>query len=124
LVDERHSGGSETESDAELRLLRMLEAHGLPKPTVQHEIHDVDGRLVARVDFAYPELEIAIEYDSYEHHVGKVALVRDGARRNTMVALGWPPITATAADLRNQAHRLAVDLRRARALRSGVGEGE
>jgi very-short-patch-repair endonuclease len=76
--------------------------------------------LVARVDFAYPDLKIAIEYDSYEHHTGKAALDRDGARRNAVVAAGWLPVTATAADIRNQGRRLANDLRRARALRSGV----
>ena len=111
---------STSESEAERRLLRILERHGLPTPVAQFEVRDHDGRLVARVDFAYPELKIAIEYDSYEHHVGKAALDRDGARRNAVVALGWLPITATAADLRNQGHRLANDVRRARALRSGV----
>ncbi len=72
------------------------------------------GNLVARVDFAYPELRIAIEYDSYEHHTGKVALVRDSARRNAVVALGWAPIAATDADLRQGGDHLAQSLRRAR----------
>lgn len=116
--------GAVTESEAERRLLQILEHHGLPRPDVQHEIRDDAGRLIARVDFAYPGLKIAIEYDSYEHHVGKEALDRDGARRNSIVALGWLPITATAADLRNQGQRLAADVRRARALRSGVNADE
>jgi hypothetical protein len=118
LLVERQDGVSE--SDAERRLLGMLEREGLPRPVVQHEIRDDDGRLVARVDLAYPDLKIAIEYDSYEHHTGKVALVRDGARRNAVVALGWLPITATAADLRDRGRRLADDVRRARRLRSVV----
>ena len=57
---------------------------------------DTDGRLVARVDFAYPERKIAIEYDSYAHHLGTDAHDRDSARRNAIVALDWRPITATA----------------------------
>jgi very-short-patch-repair endonuclease len=121
LLDDR---GVVTESEGERLLLRMLERHGLPRPVVQFEIRDDDGHLVARVDFAYPDLKIAIEYDSYEHHVGNAALVRDGARRNAVIARGWLPITATAADLRNEGHRLAFDLRRARALRSGVAADE
>jgi hypothetical protein len=109
-----------TESEAELRLLRLIERLGFPSPLPQYEIRDDDGRLVARVDFAYPELKIAIEYDSYAHHLGKEAHDRDGARRNAVVGLGWLPITATAADVRRGGRRLAIDLRRARALRTGV----
>jgi very-short-patch-repair endonuclease len=112
-----------TGSEAEAQLVRLLERQGLPRPVAQYEIRD-DARFVARVDFAYPELRIAIEYDSYEHHVGKQALVRDGARRNAVVALGWLPITATAADLRDGARRLALEIRRARTLRSGVAQHE
>ena len=121
LLAERDGSGSE--SEAERRLLGILRSRGFPTPITQYEIRD-DGRLIARVDFAYPELKIAIEYDSYAHHVGKAALDRDGARRNAIVALGWLPITATAADLRNRGHRLAADLGRARALRSVVAKPE
>jgi very-short-patch-repair endonuclease len=113
-----------TGSEAESRLLRLLERQGLPRPAVQYEIRAADGSLVARVDFAYPDLRIAIEYDSYEHHLAKAALVRDGARRNAVASLGWLPITATAADLRDGARRLAADIRRARALRSDVATRE
>ena len=113
-----------TESDAERLVMRLLAEHGLPAPAPQHEIRDQWGHLVARVDFAYPDLKIAIEYDSYAHHVSKDALVRDSARRNAIVALGWLPITATANDLRNGGHRLALDLQRARALRTGVISAE
>ncbi len=113
-----------TESEAERRLLQLLKRQGLPEPVVQHEILDDEGRFVARVDFAYPDLRIAIEYDSYEHHMGTVAHEHDGARRNAVLAVGWYPVTATAADLRGDGRRLAHDIRRARALRSGVELGE
>ena len=111
-------------SERERLLLRLLRRHGFPKPTPQLEIRDGDGRLVARPDFAYPDLKIAIEYESYRHHVGKAALVRDTARRNAVVALGWAPIAATAEDLRTGGHQLASDLWRARSHRSGVNAGE
>jgi hypothetical protein len=113
-----------TESEGELRLLRALERLGFPTPVPQFEIRDEDGRLVARVDFAYPDLKIAIEYDSYAHHLGTDAHDRDAARRNALLGLKWYPITATAADLRNGGHRLAIDLRLARAQRTGVGAHE
>lgn len=119
------SNPAQTESEAEHLVMRLLAKHGLPAPIPQYEIRRADGTLAARVDFAYPELKIAIEYDSYAHHLGTEAHDRDGARRNAIVGMEWRPITATAADLRNGGHRLANDVAHARASRSGVnGAGE
>ncbi len=118
------SSRAQTESEAEHLILRLLTKQGLPAPTPQYEIRHADGALVARVDFAYPDLKIAIEYDSYAHHLGTDAHDRDGARRNTILGLGWYPITATGADLRNGGHRLANEILQARALRSGVTGAE
>ncbi len=103
-----------TESEAEQLVLRLIANHGLPAPVPQYEIRRPDRSLAARVDFAYPDLKIAIEYDSYAHHLGTEAHDRDGARRNAIVRLGWTPITATAADLRNGGYRLASDIADAR----------
>jgi very-short-patch-repair endonuclease len=120
VLDLHRATPAQTESEAEHLILRLIANHGLPAPTPQYEIRRGDGSFVARVDFAYPELRIAIEYDSYAHHLGTEAHDRDGARRNAIVKVGWYPITATAADLRNGGHRLARDIADARALRSGV----
>jgi very-short-patch-repair endonuclease len=111
---------AQTESEAEHLVLRLIEKHGLPTPVPQFEIRRPDGGLVARVDFAYPDLQIAIEYDSYAHHLGTEAHDHDGTRRNAVLRAGWYPITATAADLRNGGHELALEIADARALRSGV----
>ena len=43
---------------------------------------------------------------------GKVALVRDSARRNAMVGSGQTVLTATVEDLRDHAARLAAEIRR------------
>ena len=80
-----------TESDAEHRVAAPPRATGFPTPVPQYEIRDTDGRLVARVDFAYPERKIAIEYDSYAHHLGTDAHDRDSARRNAIVGAGVAP---------------------------------
>jgi hypothetical protein len=103
-----------SESERERLLFRMLRRHGFPLPAPQYEILDEAGNLVARPDFAYPDLKIAIEYESFQEHTGKLALVRDSARRNAVVALGWAPIAATAVDLRRGGNQLADALRRAR----------
>ncbi len=119
-LESHHATPAQTESEAEHLVLRLIEKHGLPAPIPQYEIRRSDGTLAAHVDFAYPDLKIAIEYDSYAHHLGTEAHDRDGARRNAMVSLGWMPITATAADLRNGGQQLARAVAEARALRSGV----
>jgi hypothetical protein len=86
------------ESAMETKLKRLLRRHGLPTPVFQYVIRDGD-RFVARVDAAYPDRHIAIEFDSYEHHTGTLALVRDTDRRNRLMQIGWNTVTFTSADL-------------------------
>jgi very-short-patch-repair endonuclease len=83
----------------ETRLKQLLRRHGFPTPVFQYEIWH-DGRFVARVDAAYPEHRIAIEYDSYEHHTGTLAHVRDNDRRNVLRRIEWQPVAFTAVDIR------------------------
>jgi very-short-patch-repair endonuclease len=98
-VVERHSAeAGMTESVMETRLKQLLRRHGLAVPKFQYEVR-AGHRFVARVDAAYPEHRIAIEYDSYEHHTGRAAHVRDSRRRNALVGMGWYVISVTAADI-------------------------
>lgn len=105
IIDERDPNRRLTESTMELHLLQVLRAHGLPEPVTQHEIVH-RGRFVARVDAAYPDLLIALEYESLDWHTGKAALIRDSARRNAVVAAGWCPVAVTVEDLRSGGHRV------------------
>jgi very-short-patch-repair endonuclease len=99
------------ESPPERILARALVRQGLPNPVRQFVVRGVDDRFVARVDLAYPEQKILIEYDSYQEHVGKAALARDSARRNALTALGYTTLTATAVDVNDGAQRLAEAVR-------------
>jgi hypothetical protein len=81
LLDARSPGRKPTESEMETMLVQVLRRHGFPEPFTQYKIRCA-GRFVARVDAAYPEWRIAIEYDSYEYHAGRKAHDRDNARRN------------------------------------------
>jgi hypothetical protein len=110
ILDERAPHEATPESDMETFLRRVLLRHGLPAPVPQYVVR-YHGRFVARVDFAYPEERIAVEYESYEHHTGKVALVRDSARRNQLIAADWTVVTATMRDLRAGGHELAATIR-------------
>jgi hypothetical protein len=88
-----------TESVMETRLLQALRAGGLPEPTVQYEVWQ-GGAFVGRVDAAYRDERIAIEYDSDEFHSGRSATRRDRSRRHALIAAGWLPIDVGPEDLR------------------------
>jgi hypothetical protein len=97
-IVETRSPGAPAESRQERRMARMLVRNGLPEPVLQYEVRDGTA-FVARVDAAYPRWRIAVEYESYEHHTGRVALVRDNDRRHRLRRAGWDCIGVTAVDL-------------------------
>ena len=104
-----------TDSEREAMLIDVLRANGLPEAVRQFVIRDEQGIFVGRVDVAYPDQRIAMEYDSYQEHVGKQQLVRDSRRRNAISALGWTVLVATAEDVRlGSAQAFVSAVRRAR----------
>ncbi|HEX9506245.1 MAG TPA: hypothetical protein VGA62_09605, partial [Acidimicrobiia bacterium] len=88
-----------------------LVQQGLPAPATQFEVREPSGALVARTDLAYPQWRLVIEYDSFQEHVGKVAMVHDAARRNAISRAGFTPLTATHADITDRARQLARTIR-------------
>jgi very-short-patch-repair endonuclease len=91
-------GGQPAESVLELKLVRLLRRHRLPEPARQFSVHR-EGRVLARLDFAYPEIKLAIETDGYRHHGDVAAWGRDLARRNALTASGWQLIHVTWTDV-------------------------
>ena len=102
------------ESVPERLLADMLVRHGLPTPVHQFVVRDELGGFVARVDLAYPEWMIVIEYDSVEHHTGTAAHIRDATRRDAIGDQHYAVLTATVADLRDRGERLARRIERRR----------
>jgi hypothetical protein len=88
----------QAESPQETRLRLVLVHAGLPSPVAQFRVFDEEG-FIARVDFAYPELRIAIEYDGLWHGE-REAFLSDRGRLNRLVAAGWIVLHVTLADLR------------------------
>jgi very-short-patch-repair endonuclease len=89
-----------TESEMETLLLRVIRENGLPEPVAQHDVVDARGHFVARVDAAYPDERIAIEYDSKQEHSDEFQIAHDAKRRNMLQALGYSVVSARHADLR------------------------
>jgi hypothetical protein len=93
------------ESPQESRLRLVLIAGGLPRPVCQHEVYDGSGAFVARLDLAYPDLKLAIEYEG-DHHRGREVFQRDLRRINRLRALGWTVLRFGAADIYREPIRI------------------
>jgi len=76
------------ESVLETRFLQLVRSAGLPEPVGQYQVR-ANGSVVARLDFAYPRSQIAIELDGAAYHSGEIARQRDRRRDNQLGALGW-----------------------------------
>jgi hypothetical protein len=93
LVD----GRSESPPESWVRVACVL--GGLPAPVPQYDVVH-EGTWLARVDLAWPEARLAVEYEG-EHHFHGLQIVRDDVRLGRLVAAGWRVIRLSAADLRD-----------------------
>ena len=100
----------ESPKETETRLL--IRGAGLAEPIVQYEVR-ADGRFVARVDLAYPELKIAIEYEGDGHRTDKQQWRTDIRRQRDLEEQGWIVIRLTQADLDDGGATLLARLRSA-----------
>jgi len=96
------------ESPLEARFVHLCWLTGLPMPTPQVEIRDRGGRLIGRVDFAWPELGVFAELDGKEKYVKYLrpgesiadAVAREKAREDRIREVtGWRCVRLTWADL-------------------------
>lgn len=98
ILEARGRDTSPSESVLETKFERLLRNSGYPRPTRQYEV-TIGGRVVARLDFAYPEQRLAIELDGFAYHSGRQAWQRDLRRQNLLIQLGWKILRFTWADV-------------------------
>jgi very-short-patch-repair endonuclease len=89
--------GAESPRETWLRLL--LGRGGLPPLRTQFEVLD-DGRFVARLDMAWPDLLVAVEYDGEQHRTDRRQYIRDLRRLESLERLGWIVVRVVAGDSR------------------------
>lgn len=94
----------------ESRVAAFFRRHHLPKPVFQHAVR-CDGRFLARVDFAYPEWLLAIEFDGHDAHRTPAQLQRDLTRQNLLVMAGWTVLRFTWADVVQRPEMVADTIR-------------
>jgi uncharacterized protein DUF559 len=97
------------ESPMETRLRLALSRAGLPRPVLQHEVRTRSGAFVARLDLAYVDARLVVEYDG-ECHLDPDAVRRDLRRQNAPRALGWSLLRFTADDVLRSPARLVAQV--------------
>lgn len=102
LVDGR------AESVAESRLRYICWAQHLPAPEVNYEIRDRSGKVIARVDLAWPHLGVFVEFDGLEKYqrsrrqeeTPAQCVERERRREARIIELtGWRVVRVVWADL-------------------------
>jgi len=88
-----------SESPMETRTRILIVDAGLPTPEVQYEVLDQWGRVIARLDLAYPDCRLGLEYDGLVAHTGLSAFDRDRERQNELIAAGWRLLRFVARDV-------------------------
>jgi hypothetical protein len=100
-----------TDSDFELLVITSMVERGLPEPVLHHKVF-ADGRFVAEVDLAYPELRIAVELDG-RVHLREDVWERDLPRQNDLVLLGWTVLRFSWARFSRDPDRVINEIRAA-----------
>lgn len=107
---------AESPMESEARLT-MIDS-GLPIPELQYEVVDGNGQLRC-LDFAWPDLRVAVEYDGVDWHTEPDALRNDRRRQLALQDVGWTVIAIVFDDVRHRASdfvaRIDRQLRHARA---------
>lgn len=106
------SDGAQTRSGVEIAALQALVKGGLPRPVLAYRVHDTQGRFIAEVDLAYPELKLAIEIDGYRWHSTPAQKRADEERQNRLILAGWTVLRFSAAEVRHDPEVLATTVSR------------
>ncbi|MEG3633576.1 endonuclease domain-containing protein [Micromonospora palythoicola] len=113
-VVELADAGAESIPESRLRVRIMLA--GLPRPVTQFVVTR-RGRFVARVDLAWPELRVAVEYDGLWHDDPE-QFHRDRRRLNRILGEDWIVLHVTAKRMRDDFDGFLAELRHALAHRA------
>jgi very-short-patch-repair endonuclease len=104
-------------TELETIVRRWLRAFSFPDPVFQFYVNLPDYGS-SYLDFAYPDVLVGIEADSYAFHSGREAFERDRRRLSEFASLGWIIIQTTSREIECQPERPANRLRRALVQRS------
>jgi hypothetical protein len=109
LLAERLSGKRPSETGLEDELIEVFRRYGLPEPVRQYVLPLPEGG-TARFDAAYPELLLGFEADGDKYHRGLLDRMRDEARDEQCVRLGWTVRRYGTDDIRGRPAGIADEV--------------
>ncbi|HSJ27711.1 MAG TPA: type IV toxin-antitoxin system AbiEi family antitoxin domain-containing protein [Acidimicrobiia bacterium] len=107
-VIEVRSGPAHSGTVLERQGRRVISEAGLPAPLPEHPVPWTTGR---RFDDAYPDLRLAIEWDSRRFHGQLASFEADRARDRDAAIHGWRILRFTWDDVTRHPHRIVDALR-------------
>lgn len=105
VLAERQPGHAPGDSQREADLVALLARSDLPAPVLGHRVRV--GRRTYKLDLAWPEIRVALEFDGWDTHRTFTAFHRDRDRLRRLVAAGWTIVPVTS---RTDLHELLADL--------------
>jgi hypothetical protein len=89
----------------------LIHEAGLPTPVLQHVVR-AGGRFLGKVDLAWPDRRVIVEFDGDVHRDRRV-FVDDVRRQNGLVLAGWTVLRFTSADLLGRPEQVLATIRAA-----------
>ena len=111
VLEERVLGDSVSDSELEKRVAELLRRAGLPAAVFHYVVRTHAGLFLAEVDFAYPEIKLAIEVDGFGAHGTPRAMAKDFVRQNGLVPYGWRVLRFTWRQVTRQPEMVAKAIR-------------
>jgi very-short-patch-repair endonuclease len=109
-----HFAGEPVAGVFEARMARLLGEQRLPAAVPEYRVWTDAGTFVGRVDFAYPELRLAIEVDGLSAHTSVDAFRHDRTRQNALVSAGWTVLRLTWTEVDEGLPHVGSTIREAR----------
>ena len=94
VLTARTPGVGPGDSAGEADVAGLLTARGAPAPVLGHRVRV--GRHRYKLDIAWPESLVAVEFDSWEFHRTFTSFHRDRERHRRLVSAGWTVLLVTA----------------------------
>jgi very-short-patch-repair endonuclease len=111
VLDEREFGNDVSDSELEKRMNRLLRQAGLPKAVFHYLVETPAGLFLAEVDFAYPEVRLAIEVDGFHVHGTPRAMAKDFVRQNGLAPYRWQVLRFTWGQVTDEPDMVAGAIR-------------
>lgn len=102
--------GAESPRESIVRV--ALVGAGLPEPLLNWTLRSASGAFIARLDLAYPEQRVAVEYDGRQH-ADPDQFRRDADRWRAIDAEGWTLVRVLAHHLQSPEQDVIAPVRRA-----------